>query len=285
MLLLHSAAATKLQWSFEPGIVIPLVVLGAWYARGVHVMRLRSRHAPRTSATTLFACGWFVLVAALVSPVHELSEQLFSIHMVQHELLMALAAPLLVAARPGPALVWALGPRHRPALVRIVRIPAVHGTWRELTRPFPAWLVQGIVIWVWHLPMLFEATLHSDAVHAAQHLAFFGSAVTFWWSVMHGRRAARGLAILSLFTTAVHTGVLGALMTFAHSPWYPAYGTRPETWGLSPMADQQLAGLVMWIPASAAYLVAALSTAHRWLSDSEWAVVERERAAVAAVTR
>ena len=283
--LLHAAQRAPLEWSFEPGAVIPLVVVAVWYARGVHEMRSRSARAPRAASIAAFIGGWATLVVALASPVHELSEQLFSMHMVQHELLMALAAPLLVAASPGPVMLWALGPRSRSALVRLVRHGVVHDTWRALTQPVSAWLIQGIIIWLWHVPLLFEAGLRSDVVHAVQHVAFLGSAVLFWWSILHGRRAAGGLAILSLFTTAVHTGVLGALMTFAHSPWYPAYGARPETWGLSPMADQQLAGLVMWIPASAAYLVAALSTAYRWLRDSEWAVVERERAAVAAVTR
>lgn len=285
MPLLQSAARAWSEWSFEPGIVVSLIVLGAWYARGAWVMRSHAPHAPRTSAIVAFACGWLTLVVALVSPVHEVSEQLFSMHMVQHELLMALAAPLLVAARPGPALVWAIPPRQRPVLVRVVRSGPVRATWHALTQPLTAWLVQGIIIWVWHLPVLFEATLRSDGVHALQHLAFLGSAVTFWWSIMHGRRAARGLAILSLFTTAVHTGVLGALMTFARTPWYPAYGPGPAAWGLSPIADQQLAGLIMWIPASAAYLVAALSTAYRWLRDSEWEVSERERAALAPAAR
>lgn len=285
VIALVQAGRAPLEWSFEPGIVIPLILVGVWYARGAYLMRARSAHSPRTAAIVSFTAGWLTLVIALVSPVHEISEQLFSMHMVQHELLMALAAPLLVAARPGPALVWALGPRFRPWLARLVRSSPVRRTWRGVTQPFAAWLIQGIVIWVWHVPALFEATLRSDFVHALQHLAFIGSAVAFWWSVMHCRRAARGLAILSLFTTAVHTGVLGALMTFARAPWYPAYGAGPTVWGFTPIADQQLAGLIMWIPASAAYLVAALSTAYRWLRDSEWEVVERERAALAPLTR
>ena len=285
MPLVQSAQRAALDWSFEPGVVGPLILLGAWYARGVYVMRARSTRAPRSTAIAAFAAGWLTVVIALLSPVHEVSEQLFSMHMVQHELLMTLAAPLLVASGPGPALLWALGPRARPALVRVVRSSVVRHTWHGFTQPFAAWLIQGIIIWVWHAPFLFEATLRSDLVHAVQHLAFVGSAVAFWWSIMHGRRAARGLAILSLFTTAVHTGVLGALMTFARTPWYPAYGGGPAAWGLTPIADQQLAGLIMWIPASTAYLVVALSTAYRWLRDSEWEVSDRERAALAPVIR
>lgn len=285
MPLTQSVERVGFTWSFEPGIVVPLIVLGVWYARGAYVLRSRSGHAPRGTSIAAFTAGWLTLVLALVSPVHEISEQLFSMHMVQHELLMALAAPLLVAARPGPALLWALRPRARKALARVVRSGPISRTWRALTAPVAAWLVQGIVIWAWHIPALFEATLRSDAVHAVQHVAFLGSAITFWWSIVHGRRATRGLAILSLFTTAVHTGVLGALMTFARTPWYPAYGAGPAAWGLTPIADQQLAGLIMWIPASLAYLVATLTTAYQWLRESEWEVseTERKRAAFAPV--
>jgi cytochrome c oxidase assembly factor CtaG len=285
MPLLHGGSLVHAEWGLEPGIVVPLLVMGAWYARGAIVLRSRSARAPRASAVAAFAVGWITLVIALVSPLHGLSEQLFSAHMIQHELLMALAAPLLVAARPGPALLWALGPRVRLGVARLVRSGILRSVWRAVTRPFTAWLIQGIVIWAWHVPVLFEATLHSEVVHAAQHIAFLGGAVLFWWSVVHCPRTARGLAIVYLFTTAVHTGVLGALMSFARAPWYPDYASRVAAWGLSPLSDQQLGGLIMWIPASAAYLVAALSTAHRWLRDSELEVTQRERAAFLPVGR
>lgn len=285
MPLLHAGSHVRAEWGFEPGIVVPLLLTGVWYARGALVLRSRSAHAPRTAADAAFAVGWITLVLALVSPLHALSEQLFSAHMIQHELLMALAAPLLVAARPGPALLWALGPRLRLGVARLVHSGIVRSAWRAITRPFAAWLIQGIVIWVWHVPALFEATLHSEIVHAAQHVAFLGSAVLFWWSIVHCSKTARGLAIVYLFTTAVHTGVLGALMAFARSPWYPDYASRVAAWGLSPLGDQQLAGLIMWIPASAAYLLAALATTQRWLRDSEWEVAQRERATFVPVTR
>jgi putative membrane protein len=129
------------------------------------------------------------------------------------------------------------------------------------------------------LPALFEATLYSDSIHALQHASFLGSALIFWWSVIHvQRRAARGMSIVYVFTTAVHTGILGALMTFSRAVWYPAYATGAAKWGLTPIADQQLAGLIMWIPASLVYLAAALAIMGCWLRDSERSVAERERA-------
>jgi putative membrane protein len=111
-----------------------------------------------------------------------------------------------------------------------------------------------------------------------EHASFVASAYLFWSAVVHPRRrAALGLSIVYLFTTAVHTGVLGALLTFARAPWYPAYATTAAGWGLTPLEDQQLAGLVMWIPASFVYLVAALAILRRWLKDSEWSAARDER--------
>jgi putative membrane protein len=140
--------------------------------------------------------------------------------------------------------------------------------WRTISRPFNAWLVQAIVIWCWHVPVLFQLALGSEPIHASQHISFMGSALLFWWVTVYPRRRAElGSSIVYLFTTAVHTAALGALMTFARSPWYPDYANGAGTWGLTPLQDQELAGLVMWIPASIAYVVAALVIVRRWLRD------------------
>ncbi len=278
--LLHAAAGDA--WSWEPWVAVPLVVVAAVYARGVAVLWSHEQHrGVRALEIASFAIGWATLVVALMSPLHALSERLFSAHMVQHELLMVVAAPLLLIGKPMVVLLWAMPPSARRTLARISRGSWWHITWSILSRPADAWLIHAIVIWCWHLPMLFQATLGSDTVHALQHGSFLGSALLFWWAVIHPRRrASLGLSILYLFTTAIHTAALGALMTFARVPWYPRYGSAGATWGLSLIEDQQLAGLVMWIPASFAYLIAALIILRRWLRDSEWRVTNAERAAI-----
>jgi cytochrome c oxidase assembly factor CtaG len=278
--LLHAAAGwSAAAWGFEPALVVPLVILGVMYARGLARVRAARAHAIRSRDVASFAAGYATLLVALVSPLHGMSEEIFSAHMLQHELLMAVAAPLLVLGRPGPVLLWSFDRRARFAVAHALHAASVRRVWRMLTRPFDAWLLHALAIWIWHIPALFQATLHSDVAHAMQHASFLGSAVLFWWSITHGtRRADRGMAIIYLFTTAVHTGVLGALMAFAHAPWYPEYASSAAAWGLTPMGDQQLAGLIMWVPASAAYLVAALAVIRTWLRDSEWAVSEAERA-------
>jgi putative membrane protein len=284
-MFLHDGELGQLGWSLEPGVVAPLALSAVLYARGAFELRRRGRgRSLRRWEVASFGAGWLVVALALLSPLHDMSEQLFSAHMVQHELLMALAAPLLVLGRPMIAILWAIPPRGRQLAARAARNSTVRVVWAAVTRPFDAWLIHGLAIWLWHVPALFEATLYSDSVHALQHASFLGSALIFWWSVIHvQRRAARGMSIVYVFTTAVHTGILGALMTFSRAVWYPAYATGAAKWGLTPIADQQLAGLIMWIPSSFVYLVAALAIMWCWLRDSEWSVAERERALSPAV--
>jgi len=276
MLLQTGPSIATLPWSLEPAIVAPLAIAGILYARGVAVLwRDGKRRGVQPRHVAAFVVGWLVLFLAVASPLHELSEQLFSAHMIQHELLMIVSAPLLILGRPIVVMLWAFPRGSRRAIGRIATNRVVRPAWTALTRPFDAWLIHGVAIWIWHLPSLFGAALRSDTVHAAQHASFVVSALLFWWIVIHPvRRAERGVAILYLFTTAVHTGVLGALMTFARASWYPMYASRTAEWGLTPLGDQQLAGMIMWIPASAAYLAAALLIVRRWLHDSEWSVAQ-----------
>jgi putative membrane protein len=143
-------------------------------------------------------------------------------------------------------------------------------TWRTLTTPFVAWLIHAIVLWAWHIPFLFQTTLESEWVHAFQHASFFGSALLFWWAILHGRERAfgYGAAVLYMFTTALHSSLLGALLTFAGSVWYPVYNGTTWSWGLAPLEDQQLGGLIMWIPAGAVYIVAGLALFAGWLREA-----------------
>jgi cytochrome c oxidase assembly factor CtaG len=207
----------------------------------------------------------------MVSPLHPLGGALFSAHMVQHELLMALAAPLLVLGRPVIPLLWALPIGWRRAAGAAVRGGPLRGAWRVLSAPFAAWLLHGAALWLWHLPGPYQATLASDALHTLQHASFLGTALLFWYALFHGRqgRMGRGAAVFYLFATAMHSGGLGALITFARHPWYPAYGAAAAAWGMSPLEDQQLAGLIMWIPAGVSYLVAGLALVAASMRESE----------------
>jgi putative membrane protein len=138
---------------------------------------------------------------------------------------------------------------------------------------------------VWHVPSLFQATLGSEVVHAAQHVSFLASALVFAEALVYrggdggaDARMGYGAAVVYLFTTAVHTSVLGALLTFSNELWYPAYQTTTAAWGLTPLEDQQLGGLIMWVPAGVVYVVAGLALLAAWLGEAERRVARRERA-------
>ncbi len=258
-------------WSWEPGVLLGLAVTAGLYARGWLGLRRRSvrRRGARRREAAAFWAGWFALVGALVSPLHRMGGALLWAHMAQHELLMVVAAPLLVLGRPFVVSLWALGPVLRRRVgSRLARLrPLVRG----LARLEVAWVLHALAIIVWHAPALYGLTVTSELVHSLQHASFLGTALLYWWSVLTEARlrARQGGAILSLFTTMIYTGGLGALLTVAARPWYPAYGAAAPLWGLMPLEDQQLAGLIMWVPAGLSYLFATIWLVAEWLREPE----------------
>jgi len=259
----HGAA---LPWTFDPWIVVPLAVSAAVYAMGVGQLAQRSDLRRRGWEHACYAAGWLALAAALVSPLHWLGEHLFTFHMIEHEIVMAVAAPLLVLARPLGPFLWALP---KPARLRLARMSQRSGwpvVWSALTRPVTATTLHGIAIWIWHLPALFDAAVENDVLHRLQHLSFLITALIFWWALV--RRCTAGAAVAHLFATMLHTSVLGALMALAPRVLYAAQTQYAPDWGLTPLEDQQLAGLIMWVPAGTVYAGAALVFAARWISRS-----------------
>ena len=215
----------------------------AFYLLGVTKLwrKAGARRALGLAEVTFFTAGWLAAALALLSPLHHYAERLLWAHMVQHELLMVVAAPLLVLGRPVEAWSWVLP----------LKIP------RLLSDPVFACALHAAAVWLWHAPLPFGAAADSAWLHLAQHASFFVSAAIFWWTVLApGPRPLP--ALVSLLLTMIHTGVLGALLTFSRAPWYAGYG----------LEDQQLAGLVMWVPAGLAYPLAALLVVFRLLHYS-----------------
>jgi putative membrane protein len=272
-------------WSFEPPVVASLVLTAALYLRGIRALwrNAGSGRGVQVWEVAAFGAGWLALAAALVSPVHRLGGVLFSAHMAQHELLMAVAAPLLVLSRPIVAFLWAVPIFWRRIAGAWSASRPVRGIWELLTLPLVAWTLHAVAIWLWHAPAFYEASVTSEGVHTLQHSSFLVTALLFWWTLLRARqgRLGRPTAVLYLFTTAVHTSLLGALLTFSLRLWYPIYGPTTAAWGLTPLEDQQLAGLIMWVPAGIAYLIAALAVAATWLGDPRSGVVLRKAVAPA----
>jgi putative membrane protein len=263
-------------WHPHAGVLLGLSAAGSLYAVGLtRLWRAvgRGRGVARWRAAC-YAAGIVALAVALASPLDALGEVLFWGHMVQHLVLIVVAAPLLVLGAPLVPLLWvADGPGRRcigawwrrwPAARAVRAIAAV------LTTPLLAWLLHVGAVWAWHLPAAYEAALGDERIHALEHLSFLGTAVLFWWVVLQPagrRRLSQGMAILYVVTAGMQGGLLGALLTFAGKPFYATQSAGAAAWGLTPLEDQQLAGLIMWLPAGLAYLAAAGALFVLWLQE------------------
>ena len=256
-------------------IAVPAVLyaIGAW--------RLRGAGGPRAlSATriTAYAVGWAAAVAALSPAMAAWSSTWLSAHMVQHELLMVVAAPLVAVSAPLAVTLWALPRTMRGTVAKALRTRGAKWGWRAATTPVTVFLLHAVALWVWHVPRLYQDALASETMHAAEHLSFFGTAALFWWTLAHGRygRAGYGPAALYVFATTIHSGLLGALFTIAPRVLYGWYRVDHCN-GLSPLEDQQLAGLLMWVPAGLLLVAGGLAFFAAWIRESE----RRSRTALA----
>ena len=269
-------------WSLDPAVLAGLGITGLLYGRGM--ARLRARRGRRQAARRLeavaFWAGWSALAIALVSPLHPMGEALLSAHMAQHELIMVArrSAPGARSAARGDALGLAAaagGARSAAGKRRFARCGAVSRGWRSPGCCTPVRSSAGTC------RGLYQRTIDSDLIHALQHsqLPADGAALLVvgaaGGAVLRGRH---GAAILSLFATMVYTGGLGALLTLGRAVWYPAYGEAAPLWGLTPLEDQQLAGLIMWVPGGLSYLLATAWLVIDWLRVSEVRAVQIERA-------
>lgn len=255
--------------ALDPLGVSLIALLGIVYLRGQLRLRRQSPGgAQRTRGAIAFWSAWVALAAALTPPLESITGVSFAAHMVQHEILMLLAAPLLVLARPQGVLIWGLPESVAGYASGITGARVVRRSTALLCTPLPAWVLHAIVLWGWHIPAAFQSTLVSEPIHWLQHSSFFLAALVFWYSVLTpGARSERsGAAFLSVFTTAVHTSVLGALLTFSPALWYPAYSGYS---GLTALEDQQLGGLIMWVPGGAMFLIAAIAMGARWMTALE----------------
>jgi putative membrane protein len=263
----HEGHDHGIGWTLGPEIVVPLLAALVLYLAGLARLRARSGRGRRKLDARVwrFIAGWLILAGALVSPLHETGEVSFTMHMIEHELIMLPAALLLVAARPGPVLLWGLPAAGRRLIAPVVRL----GVWRRLGAPVAATALQAAATVLWHMPALFDRALRSEGWHIAQHATFIVTALMFWWAMLpRGRgREQHFVSAFCLFLTSLIGGGVGALMALDASPWYDGYATLGMTpFGLSPSEDQQLAGVIMWVPGGLFHLAAALVFLARGLS-------------------
>jgi putative membrane protein len=238
------------SWNLDPILIAALVIVPALYFTWA-----KSSPSLRKGA---FAAGWAVLALGLVSPLCNLSVALFSARVTQHMILTLVAAPLLVLS-------WE--PVRRGIYAKL--IPG------ETARAVTASFGFALALWVWHLPAPYAATFHSDVVYWTMHATLFLSAVVLWQAFVGAR--GLGAPLVAGAITMGQMSLLGAVLTFAREPYFGVHAGTTWPWGLSPLEDQQLGGLIMWIPAGVlltAYGLAAFALWMRRLGGND-AVISR----------
>lgn len=283
----HAPIGDHLEWSFDPDVLIAIGSVGYYYALGVWRLKLEAPgRVVGEGQIVAFCSGLLVLAVALISPIDTVGAQLFSVHMLQHLLLIIAAPPLLVWSRAAVVMLWALPLQERRAIGRL---------WRRLglTRGI-GFLMQPVVVWTvfcgsfvfWHIPGPYRWALENEDIHVVEHLSFFLTSLAFWAIVIEPfgrRRLSHGATLLFVVTAAVLSGLPGALMIFAPRPLYPEHAAGVAHWGLTLLQDQQLAGLVMWIPAGFVYVAAAGWLFLAWLEEAERRVSRTVRPAISVI--
>lgn len=230
------------RWRLDP---VVLAVLFAWLAMHVAGARILERNAPGSGRRelALFCTGWLVATLALVSPLCPLSVSLFSARAAQHVVLTLLAAPLIAASRPLHALAAASGVRRLP--------------WaRAPEHAMSAAAAFAVLLWIWHSPAAYAWTFASVSVYWTMHVTLFGSACWLWSALLRRENALVG-GLLASVASSVQMGLLGALITLSPRPFYAPHFLTTDAWGLTPLQDQQLGGVIMWVPGCTVFLVVA----------------------------
>ncbi|HUE77445.1 MAG TPA: cytochrome c oxidase assembly protein [Longimicrobiales bacterium] len=265
-----------LSWSFEPTIVVGLALATGLYARGWRRLRGRGRGGRilKPWRAWCYAAGLGTVLIALLSPIGTFTSLFFHMHMIQHVLLVMIAAPLIWLGAPLLPTMWAFSRGNRRRLGRLFRQghPA-HRVFHFLTEASVALPLFIIVLVVWHHPALYDAAQGRTVIHDLEHALFFGTALLFWWPVIHPsggrRRLGYGAAILYLFPAKLAGFALGAFLSLTPRAFYRTYIEAPRLWGLSALADQQIGGLIMWVVSGLLFIIPVLALVLMMMQEDE----------------
>lgn len=274
-LALAGGVADLAGWTWRPEVAGPLLGLGAAYAVGWWRLSRRGRTRLAWWRATAAAGALLGLALALLSPLDGVAHAVFAGHMLQHLLLIAVAAPALLLADPFPALLWALPGPLRARVGRLLRPGApLRQVWARLSAMPVAWLAHALVVWLWHVPAAYDAAVADRLLHDLEHLTLFASAVLFWWPPIHPAPrvrspAAPGLCIGYLVLAAFQGALLGLLLALSPETWYASYRETSGGWGLTPREDQALGGVLMWGLGGAVDMLAVLVVLQRYLGSED----------------
>jgi len=265
LVLAHAVDAALpliLQWNLDPVLWLGIAIFTGAYFYALGPLRRRygwSQTIPRWRVAS-FIAGTVVFWLALVSPLDTLGDEyLFSAHMVQHMLIAMVVPPLWVMGVPG----WMLDP--------FLRRPAVNRVARLLANPILAFGLFNAIMWIWHIPLLYDATLDNELIHITEHLMFAATGVLLWWPVLGTApsipRISPMFSVFYLFLACLPMTALGAILTFSAQPLYQPYVEAPRLWGISPLTDQQIGGLIMWLPSNIPYVLGLSIIFIRWMQE------------------
>ncbi|MFW6070742.1 MAG: cytochrome c oxidase assembly protein [bacterium] len=270
------------SWEWRVEIIIPLLLAGVIYFRGWRRLRHVGRRPSRLANGWRLAAYWsaLLLVAlALMSPIDVLASQFFFMHMIQHLMLIMLAAPLLMLADPMPFLLWGLPTGARRGVGRFLsrllhRKSSSRRYLRAATGPGVVWMAFVFFLLGWHDPGAYDAALRNDFIHDVEHFTFFAPAVLYWWHVVGAaphihKRFSRAAQILYVIAAIPPNMLTGIAIAFAGQPIYTYYLGVPRVWGIDVLGDQTLGGVIMWVPGSMMYIMAILILTARWLQGEE----------------
>jgi putative membrane protein len=269
------AASAILRWTIEPAVVVPIAVAGWWYLRGARLAEHRRPSVSWRGRTLSFLAGLGVLLIALESPIDTFADDRLSIHMVQHVLLTLVAPPLLLFGRP-LTLAHATSPlRTRRTLVKVARLWTV----RVVSSPAFGFASFATVLWVSHLSPLYEASLTNPALHAAEHAAYLGTALAFWWPVVAKDPGSARLSypgrMLYVFLAMPVMSLLGFVVTSSDRVLYPHYVATASSVAAA-LADQQLGGTIMWESSMLGGAVALSVVLIEWMRFEDVAAVRAD---------
>lgn len=271
-----------LAWELNIPLIALILAAGWGYRFALRRARERGYHAHPRWYTASFYAGLTTLAIALLGPLDVYSDQLFSLHMAQHVMLIQATVPLLLLGRPVLLLLKALPPSRRGAILRpIVRLfktfPSLHSL-----APLVAAIIFNITIVVWHFPEMYGAALKNDFVHSVMHFSFFGAGLLFWWGIIapvpRKQRSRTIWVLISIVITMIVGKLLGGILTLSTDAVYSYYDSVERPWGVTVMVDQQLAGLVMILGGGLYFGIVLFVLIARWLLRNEEQQRRREGA-------
>lgn len=274
------------RWDLDPVVMTVVFVIGLVYVAGL--ARIKARNIPEAVSGTnvaMFVFGFLAFGLALISPISAYADDLFFMHMIQHVLLMFVAAPLLLLSNSMPVVMWSM-PRSLRYNVGDLFVPdgLARKILEKLTKPMSAFLFYALVMVVWHIPIAYDASLEYLPLHYFMHITMFVAGLVFWWPAIGPAPLKSQLPypgrMLYLFVASLLCSALGIILTFYHG--YSFYENVPGHWNISMRLDQQLGGLIMWVPVNLLFLSALSAVFFAWAGKEErdnerWERIEQKR--------